>query len=29
MQEADESGQVMTWLEQVSDEKYGARPAGD
>lgn len=29
MQEADGSGQVMTWLEQVSDEEYGARPAGD
>lgn len=24
MQEADENGQVVTWLERVSDEEYGA-----
>lgn len=24
MQEADESGQVVTWLDQVTDEQYGA-----
>ena len=25
MQEADENGQVVTWLEHVTDEDYAAR----
>ena len=24
MQEADENGQVVTWLDHVTDEEYGA-----
>jgi hypothetical protein len=24
MQEADEDGQVVTWLDHVTDEEYGA-----
>jgi hypothetical protein len=25
MQEADDAGQVVTWLEHVTDEEYAAR----
>jgi hypothetical protein len=27
MQEADENGEVVTWLDHVTDEKYTATPA--
>jgi hypothetical protein len=26
MQEADDSGSVVTWGDHVTDEEYGARP---
>ncbi|WP_028049604.1 cupin domain-containing protein [Cellulomonas sp. URHD0024] len=28
MQEADQQGQVVTWLEHVSDDDYGRSPSG-
>jgi hypothetical protein len=29
MQEADENGEVVTWLDHVTDVEYGATPTRD
>jgi hypothetical protein len=29
IQEADDQGEVVTWLEHVTDEEYTAAPARD
>jgi hypothetical protein len=29
IQEADDSGSPVSWGEHVTDEQYGASPAGD